>query len=149
MLQSYLLLWLNKGESFLLFQIVIANSIWLPGKNFNNVNLNYNFFLLLTYFKWIIGNHISSILLWYPKCWAIPHYFLMLCEWLITNLIMDIVNNLHYSFFNKIKDPIFIDNKKLQTKEKTPLKSYIQLSTNWRCFFKVRCLTRNKNRSWK
>lgn len=47
---------------------------------------------------------------------------------------MDIVNNIHDSAFNKIKDPIFID-KKLQTKEKTPPKSYIQLSTYWRCFF--------------
>lgn len=50
---------------------------------------------------------------------------------------MDIVNNFQDSFFNKIKDQIFIDNKKLRIKEKTPLKSYIQLSTNWRCFFKV------------
>lgn len=28
------------------------------------------------------------------------------------------MNNFHESVFNKIKDPIFIDNKKLQKKEK-------------------------------
>lgn len=50
---------------------------------------------------------------------------------------MDIVNNFHDSFFNKIKDPKFIDNKKLRIKEKTPIKSYIQLSTNWRCFLRL------------
>jgi hypothetical protein len=36
----------------------------------------------------------------------------------LTNTITDIVNNYHLSFLNKIKDPIFIDNKKTLDKGK-------------------------------
>jgi hypothetical protein len=57
---------------------------------------------------------------------------------LLTNTIMAIVNNSHPSFLNKIKDPIFIDNKKTLYKGKNTHKVvYTIIDTNWRCFFKV------------
>lgn len=51
-----------------------------------------------------------------------PFIILMFYEWLIPNLIMDIVNNFHDSVFNKIRDPIFIDNKNFRQRKKPQIK---------------------------